>query len=108
MATRGNKQDHETKLLDILTKLEKAGYRASERKFKFFMNRTKWLGHEVDEKGIKPNEEKLEAIFKLNPPENTKKTKIISRSNTKYGKISTEIFGTNRPTEKTFEEKRTM
>ena len=73
MVTRGNKQDHETKLLDILTKLEKAGYRASERKFKFFMNRTKWLGHEVDEKGIKPNEEKLEAIFKLNPPENTKK-----------------------------------
>ena len=29
------------------------------------MNKTKWLGHEVDENGIKPNEEKVEAIVKL-------------------------------------------
>ena len=39
------------------------------------MNRTKWLGHEIDENGIKPNEEKIEAILKLNPPENTKELK---------------------------------
>ena len=36
------------------------------------MNQTKWLGHEIDENGIKPNEEKVGAILKLNPPENTK------------------------------------
>ena len=36
------------------------------------MNRTKWLGHEIDENGFKPNEEKVEAILKLKPPENTK------------------------------------
>ena len=39
------------------------------------MNRTNWLGHEIDENGIKPNEEKNEAILKLNPPENTKELK---------------------------------
>ena len=39
------------------------------------MNRTNWLGHEIDENGIKPNEEKIEAILKLNPPENTKELK---------------------------------
>ena len=39
------------------------------------MNQTKWLGHETDENGIKPNEEKVEAILKLNPPENTKELK---------------------------------
>ena len=64
VVTRGNKQDHEEKLFDILNKLEKAGYRASKRKSEFFMNRTKWLGHEIDENGIKPNEEKIEAIQK--------------------------------------------
>ena len=39
------------------------------------MNRTKWLGHEIVEKGIKPNEEKVEAILKSKPPENTKELK---------------------------------
>ena len=38
------------------------------------MNLTKWLGHELM-KTEKPNEEKLEDILKLNPPENTKELK---------------------------------
>ena len=75
VVTRGNKQDHEGKLFDILNKLEKAGYRASRRKSEFFLNRTKWLGNEIDENGIKPNEEKIEAIQKLNPSKNTKELK---------------------------------
>ena len=71
----GNKQDHEKKLFEILNKLEKAGYRASKKKSEFFMNRTKWLGQKIDENGIKPNEEKVEAILKLKPPEITKELK---------------------------------
>ena len=39
------------------------------------MKRTKWLGHEIDENGIKPNEEKEEAILKLKSPNNTKELK---------------------------------
>ena len=35
---RGTRQDHEKKLFDVLNKLEKAGYRASEKKSEFFMN----------------------------------------------------------------------
>ena len=52
VVTRGNKQDHEKKLFDVLNKLEKAGYRASKKKSEFFMKQTKWLGHEIDENGI--------------------------------------------------------
>ena len=44
------------------------------------MNRTKWLGHEIDENGIKLNEEKVEAILKLNPSENTKELKAFLRA----------------------------
>ena len=36
------------------------------------MKQTKWLGQKNDENGIKPIEEKVEAILKLNQPENTK------------------------------------
>ena len=39
------------------------------------MNRTKWLGHEIDKYRVKPNEEKIEAILKLNSPKNTKELK---------------------------------
>ena len=58
-----------------MNKLEKAGYRAGKRKSECSMNQTKWLRHEIDENGIKPNEEKVEAILKLNQPENTKELK---------------------------------
>ena len=75
MVTQGSRQDHEKKLFDVLNKLEKAGYRASKKKSEFFMNRIKWLGHEIDENGIKSNEEKVEAIQELKPPENTKELK---------------------------------
>ena len=77
VVTRGSKQDHEKKLVDVLNKLEKAGYRASKRKTEFFINQTKRLRHEIDENRIKPNEEKVEAILRLKPPENTKELKSI-------------------------------
>ena len=75
IVTRGSKQDHEKKLFDFLDKLEKAGYRASKKKSEFFLKETKWLGHEINENGIKPNDEEVEAILKLKPPENTKDLK---------------------------------
>ena len=75
VVTRGSKQDHENKLFDVPNKLEKAGYQASKKKSEFFMNRIKWLGHEIDKNGNKPNEEKVEAILKLKAPENTKELK---------------------------------
>ena len=39
------------------------------------MNQTKWLGHEIEENGIKPNEEKVEAILKPNPSKKTEELK---------------------------------
>ena len=65
---RENKQEHEKKQFDILNKLENAGYCAGKRKSECSLNQTNWLRHEIDENGIKPNEEKVEAILKLNPP----------------------------------------
>ena len=55
--------------------MENAGYRASERKSEFLLNRTKWLRHEIDETGFKPNKEKVKAILELKHPENQKQLK---------------------------------
>ena len=35
----------------------------------------KWLGHEIDKEGIKPNKEKVKAILDLKHPENPKQLK---------------------------------
>ena len=75
VVTRGDRKEHEKKLFDVLKKLEDAGYRASERKSEFFLKSTKWLGHEIDETGIKPNKEKVKAILELKHPENQKQLK---------------------------------
>ena len=75
VVTRGDRTEHEKKLFDVLRKLQDAGYRASERKSEFFLNKTKWLGHEIDETGIKLNTEKVKAILDLKPPENQKQLK---------------------------------
>ena len=39
------------------------------------MKQTKWLGHEIDENGLNPNEKIVEAILKLKLPNNTKELK---------------------------------
>ena len=75
VVTRGDRKDHEKKLFDVLKKLEDAGYRASEKKSEFFQNKMKWLGHETDEEGIKPNKEKVKAILDLKHSENPKQLK---------------------------------
>ena len=69
VVNRRSNQDHEKERFDILNKLEKAGNRASK---KLFMCQTKGLGHEIDKNEMKPKEEKVEAILKLDPPKNPK------------------------------------
>ena len=71
---------------------------------KFFMNRTKWLGHEIEEKRIKPKEEKVEAILKLYPKENTKELKSFLGAIQNMAKFLPKL-GTNGLIAKTFETK---
>ena len=96
------------KIFDVLNKLEKAGHRASKRKSEFFMKHTKRLGHEIDENGISPNEEKVEAILKLKSPNNTKKFKPFLGAIQNTAKFPLKLSKKNRLTPKTAEKERTM
>ena len=51
------------------------------------MTQTKWLGHEIDENGIKPNKDKVKAILKLDPPDNTKELKSFLVANEYKAKL---------------------
>ena len=52
-------------LIDVLTKLENAGYRLSETKSSFLKTEIEWIGHRIDQAGIRPLKDKLQAIKEL-------------------------------------------
>ena len=60
-------------LFDVLTKLENAGCRLSESKFELFKTDIEWIGHKIDQNGIRPLQDKLLAIQELKEPKNEKK-----------------------------------
>ena len=64
IVTPGTKKEHTRKQLTVLTKLENEVYKASKKQ-KFYQKETKWLGHTISQDGIRPNNEKFDAIKKL-------------------------------------------
>ena len=52
--TNGNNEDHEWEVREVLTKLQNAGYRASERKTELLKKELTWLGYYINQKFVKP------------------------------------------------------
>ena len=75
VTTRGTKAEHIKELEKVLEKLENGGYRASIKKTEIGLKETVWIGHHISKDGIKPNNEKTDAISKLNPPKTPKELK---------------------------------
>ena len=77
VATKGSKEQHKKELVDVLTRLENAGYRLSESKSEFFKTETEWIGHKSDQNGIRLLQDKLMGIKILKQPNNEKELKSI-------------------------------
>ena len=73
--TNGTIEEHDRELREVLTKLQEAGFRASERKTELFKKELTWLGYLINQEGVKPIQDKTEAITKLKAPTNTKELK---------------------------------
>ena len=73
--TNGTIEEHERELREVLTKLQEAGYRASERKTEMFKKELTWLGYLINQNGVKPIQDKTDAITKLKAPTNAKELK---------------------------------
>ena len=72
--TNGSIEDHE-KVREVLMKLQKADYRASEKKTDLFKKESTWLGYFINQNGVKPIKDKTEARTKLAAPKNVKELK---------------------------------
>ena len=55
-----------------INKLENSGYRLSENKSELFKTEIEWIGHKIDQNGIRPLQGKLLAIKELKKRENEK------------------------------------
>ena len=82
VVTKGSKQIYIDKLLDVLSNLESAGYRLSESKFEIFETEIEGMGHEIDQNGVQPLQDKLLAIKELKEPKKRKRTEVFPGSNT--------------------------
>ena len=73
--TNGTIDEHEREVREVLTKLQNAGCRASERKTELFKQEITWLGYHINQSGVKPIKDKAETIRKLKAPKNAKELK---------------------------------
>ena len=78
--TNGTADEHGRELREVLSKLERAGYRASERKTELFKKILTWLGYHINHNGVKLIKDKTEAITKLEAPKNVKELKSFLSS----------------------------
>ena len=73
--TKSSKEQHKKELIDVLSRLENAGYRLCESKSEFIKTKIEWIEHKIDQNGIRPLHDKLMAIKKLKHPKNEKELK---------------------------------
>ena len=61
-------EEHDKRLRDVLKRLSDYGLTLNVKKCQFGVTEIKFLGHVINEKGIHPSEDKIEAVVKMNPP----------------------------------------
>ena len=103
--TNGNIEDHEIEVREVLTKLQNAGYRASEKKTELFKKELTWLGYHINQNGVKPIKDKTEAITKLEALKNVRKVKSFLGSIQHLSKFINNQSKKNRQNGKTLKEK---
>ena len=64
-----NKDEHDTRLIEVLQRLEKAGVTLNFQKCQFLQESIKFLGHIIDKNDIHADSEKTTAISSMKPPE---------------------------------------
>ncbi|KAK6056211.1 hypothetical protein COOONC_06286 [Cooperia oncophora] len=71
----------------VTNRLNEAGFRLKREKCEFFKEEMEFLGHVVDEKGIRPSPNKLKAILNMPEPRNLKELESYLGMIQYYGKF---------------------
>ena len=77
IVTKGSVEKHETEVKATMKKLEEAVYRLNPNKCELFKKEAEWIGHKIGQNGVRPLQDKLEAITKIEIPKNEKDLKYF-------------------------------
>jgi len=69
--------DHVTHVDNILKRLDQNGFCIARDKMELGKTKVKWLGYEISDKGIQPDQEKVNKLLTMRKPENKKELKSI-------------------------------
>ena len=72
IVTKGDVEKHEAEVIEIMKKLENAGYGLNPKTCELFKRKRELIGHTIDQQKRRPLQDKLEAIKKINTSKNEK------------------------------------
>ena len=87
LITGDTEESHLSTLEEVFIRLQKAGLRMKNRKCELMQPSVTYLGHRIDEKGLHPLTDKLEAIRKAPAPTSVQELKSYLGLLTYYGKF---------------------
>ena len=70
-------EEHDRRLQKVLDKIEQSGLRLNRDKCHLKKTEVKYFGHTISKDGIRPNNERVEAILKLKKPENVSDLRTV-------------------------------
>lgn len=70
-------EEHETRLLHVLSRLKEYGLKLSLEKCKFFQESVRYLGHIVSRNGVETDPQKIEALKTWPSPRNLKELRLF-------------------------------
>ena len=70
-------EQHDARLEMVLQRVESAGLKLNKEKCSLRRSQLRFLGHLIDQSGVKPDPDKVEAIRQLPPPENVQELKRV-------------------------------
>ena len=89
--------EHDKRLIAALKRIETAGVTLNPNKCEFNKRAVKFLGHLVDENGIRADPEKSSAISKMEPPRNISELRRFMGMANQLGKFSHRLAELSQP-----------
>ena len=71
----GKTVEHDRRLFVVLKRLQSAGWTLNSEKCSFRKSSIQILGHNVSEKGVLPDQKRIDAVLKMSPPQNVTEVK---------------------------------
>ena len=92
-----NQEQHDKRLMAVLRRVEEANVTLNGAKCEFNKSSMKFLGHIVDESGIKPDPAKTVSITKMSPPQSVPEVRRFMGLVNQLGKFSSRIADLSQP-----------